>query len=188
MAVAKRRLRADAAHNRQQILDAGRAAFASDGLDVSMAEIARRAGVGFATAQRRFPTKDHLLREIIAEELSGMQEAATDSAPANDPWEAFTTSIRTCAAHQALHPGLAGAIAESVSAATLTDPAGHIGSMFTSIAQHATNAGILRHDVTLGDVLAILQGNAGVIAYSPGNEMPASARFVELALRGLRAN
>ncbi|QYF74402.1 TetR/AcrR family transcriptional regulator [Cryobacterium sp. PAMC25264] len=122
MAVAERRLRADAAHNRQLILDAGRAAFASDGIDVSMAEIARRAGVGFATAQRRFPTKDHLLREIIAEELSGMQEAATDPASAGDPWEAFTASIRTCAAHQALHPGLAGAIADSVSAATLTDP------------------------------------------------------------------
>ena len=186
MTVAERRLRADAAHNRQLILDAGRAAFASDGIDVSMAEIARRAGVGFATAQRRFPTKEHLLREIIAEELAGMQEAATDPASAGDPWGVFTASIRTCAAHQALHPGLAGAIAESVSSATLTDPAGHIGSMFTSIAQHATNAGMLRPDVTVGDVLAILQGNAGVIAHSPGNEMPASARFVELALRGLR--
>jgi hypothetical protein len=60
--------------------------------------------------------------------------------------------------------------------------------MFTSIAQHAADAGMLRPDVTLGDVLAILQGNAGVIAHSPGNEELASARFVELALRGLRAN
>lgn len=116
-----------------------------------------------------------------------MQEAATDAAPAGDPWEAFTTSIRTCAAHQALHPGLAGAIAESVSAATMTDPAGHIASMFTSIAQHATTTGMLRPDVTVGDVLAILKGNAGVIAHSPGNEVRASARFVELALRGLGA-
>lgn len=188
MAASEPQLRADAARNREQILDAARAAFNSDGIDVSMAEIARRAGVGFATAQRRFPTKDDLIREIITEELSELQEATTHLAPTSDPWETFTAPIRACAAHQAAHPGLAGPIAEKVNAATSVDSADRIGEMFRSIAQQAAYAGIVRPDVTLDDVLAILKGNAGVIAHSPGAEEAASARFVELALCGFRAN
>ncbi|UFU06348.1 TetR/AcrR family transcriptional regulator [Ruania halotolerans] len=188
MAAGERALRADAARNREQIIDAARAAFASDGIDVSMAEIARRAGVGFATAQRRFPTKDDLIREIVADELSELQEATADPASTGDAWETFTAAIRACAAHQATQPGLAGAIADRVSAAALADSADHIGVMFTSIAQHASDAGILRPDVTLGDVLSILKGNAGVIAHSPGDEELASARFIEVALRGLRSS
>ena len=50
-------LRSDALDNRERILDAARAVFAAEGLDVPMREIARRAGVGPATLYRHFPTK-----------------------------------------------------------------------------------------------------------------------------------
>ncbi|WP_213817029.1 TetR/AcrR family transcriptional regulator [Glaciihabitans sp. dw_435] len=186
MAAAGSALRADAARNRKQILDAARVAFASDGIDVSMAEIARRAGVGFATTLRRFPTKGDLIREIVTEQLSEIHELTGGPKSTRDPWEALVAAIRACAEHQAGHPGLAGAIADSLSAVTVADPENHIGSMFTSIAQKAADIGVLRHDIVLGDVLAILKGNAGVIAHSPGDEGAASARFVELTLRGLR--
>src|ERR1700735_1274970 len=55
-----RPLRSDARDNRDLILDAARAAFAAEGLNVPMREIARRAGVGQATLYRRFPTKQAL--------------------------------------------------------------------------------------------------------------------------------
>ncbi|MFZ0385038.1 MAG: TetR family transcriptional regulator [Solirubrobacteraceae bacterium] len=48
-------LRRDAAENRQRILDAARGAFALKGIDVSLIEIARRAGVG----QRDLPSQLH---------------------------------------------------------------------------------------------------------------------------------
>ena len=54
-------LRSDARDNRELILDAARRAFAAEGLDVPMREIARRAGVGPATLYRRFPTKEMLV-------------------------------------------------------------------------------------------------------------------------------
>jgi hypothetical protein len=58
-----RPLRSDARDNRDLILDAARAAFAAEGLNVPMREIARRAGVGQATLYRRFPTKQTLVTE-----------------------------------------------------------------------------------------------------------------------------
>ena len=51
------KLRSDALDNRERILGAARAAFAAEGLNVPMREIARRAGVGPATLYRHFPTK-----------------------------------------------------------------------------------------------------------------------------------
>ncbi|MFJ2503094.1 TetR/AcrR family transcriptional regulator [Microbacterium sp. NPDC087592] len=187
MARAPRRLRADATRNRALILAAAREAFVEDGLNVSMAEIARRAGVGFATAQRRFPTKADLVREIVADELAELRNTATNPDAATHPGEAFTEAIRACAAHQATQPGLAGAIADAVSEAAHTDATGGISSIFAAVTQHAPDSGVLSPDITLDDVLAILYANAGVIAHSPGSEHTASARFVEVALRGIRA-
>jgi AcrR family transcriptional regulator len=59
-------LRSDARDNRELILDAARAVFAADGLNVPMREIARRAGVGPATLYRHFLTKEMLVTEALA--------------------------------------------------------------------------------------------------------------------------
>lgn len=58
--------RRDAQHNRAHILDVARQAFDSDGVDVSMDAIAKRAGVGPGTLYRHFPSKDALLAALLA--------------------------------------------------------------------------------------------------------------------------
>jgi hypothetical protein len=52
-----RRLRADAARNREAVLTAAREVFAEHGLGAPLEEIARRAGVGIGTLYRRFPRR-----------------------------------------------------------------------------------------------------------------------------------
>jgi AcrR family transcriptional regulator len=59
-----RPLRRDAERNRQQILLAARAAFAERGLEVTLDEIAQRAGVGVGTVYRRYANKDDLIDEL----------------------------------------------------------------------------------------------------------------------------
>ena len=49
--------RADAERNRAKILSAARSAFADPEAEVSMAEVARRAGVGMATLYRKLEVK-----------------------------------------------------------------------------------------------------------------------------------
>src|SRR5258707_5032574 len=58
-----RKPRADSARNRQLLIDAGKAGFSGVGLDVSLEEIARRAGVGIGTLYRHFPTREAAVRE-----------------------------------------------------------------------------------------------------------------------------
>ncbi|MFJ3335349.1 TetR/AcrR family transcriptional regulator [Streptomyces sp. NPDC086766] len=68
--------RADAERNRGKILAVARAAFAEPGAQVSMAEIARRAGVGMATLYRNFPGRRELLEALYVDEVDAICEAA----------------------------------------------------------------------------------------------------------------
>src|SRR5439155_17386609 len=65
-------LRADARRNLDRILEAAADAFAELGPDVTIDEIARRAGVGHGTVFRRFPTKDALRAAVIRVRLDEM--------------------------------------------------------------------------------------------------------------------
>ena len=62
-----RKPRTDAATNRRHIVTVARAAFADEGLDLPMREIARRAGLGVATVYRHFPTRADLVTAALTE-------------------------------------------------------------------------------------------------------------------------
>jgi AcrR family transcriptional regulator len=68
--------RFDAERNRERILSAARDAFADPEADVSMAEIARRAGVGSATLYRNFANRRQLLEALYVDEIDAVCEAA----------------------------------------------------------------------------------------------------------------
>src|ERR1700761_387138 len=84
--------RADAARNRRRILDAARTAFAATGAETSMAEIARRSGVGSATLYRNFATRRDLLEALLVDEVDEVCAAAT--AGGGSPGERFTAWLR----------------------------------------------------------------------------------------------
>ena len=178
-----RQLRADAERNRKLILEAAYGAFADEGVDISLAEIARRAGVGFATVQRRFPTKDALVTEVVRGQLAHIGQ---DPAQGLDAWQALTAPILDCCEHQVKEPGLAGSIAQILSAASEPSVREPILDALIPLVTRAQAEGALRDDVSVDDVLLILKANAGVIANSPGKEAETSRRFVELALRSLQ--
>jgi len=61
-----RKPRADAQRNRERLVDAAKAAFAEAGAEVSLEEIARRAGVGIGTLYRHFPSRDAIVAAVQA--------------------------------------------------------------------------------------------------------------------------
>ena len=66
----ERALRLDAARNQERIVAAAAAAFAELGAEVTLEEVARRAGVGVATVYRRFRTRDQLVRAVVTHVLT----------------------------------------------------------------------------------------------------------------------
>ncbi|MFG2477420.1 TetR/AcrR family transcriptional regulator [Streptomyces fagopyri] len=85
--------RKDAARNYDALLAAAREAFAENGAEASLEDIARRAGVGIGTLYRNFPTRRRLFESVYADEVDALCRVAQDVA-AQEPWEALTSWLR----------------------------------------------------------------------------------------------
>lgn len=89
--------RADARRNRGLILDAAYTAFARNGVDASLDDIARAAGVGPGTLYRHFPTREHLLCEVLHERqavLLAVRGEALSMAQAKDALRTWMAALR----------------------------------------------------------------------------------------------
>src|ERR1043166_6338645 len=82
-----RPLRVDAARNRERILAAASEVFADRGLDVSLDDIARHAGVGVGTVYRRFPTKEALIEALFDSHLAQLEALAENAVSYADSWD-----------------------------------------------------------------------------------------------------
>src|SRR5215211_3742812 len=99
-------LRADAERNRQRILEAAREVFADRGLDVTLDDIARHAGVGVGTAYRRFPNKEALVEALMVERIGELEALAQECLAQPDPWEGVAGYLERALAMQAADRGL----------------------------------------------------------------------------------
>ena len=100
----QRRLRRDAAENRDRLLAAAVKVFDAQGLDASVTEIARVAGVGMGTLYRRFPTKDALIDALVLDVLDATIKLACDATTCSDG-TGLETFLKAFSAYQAEHAG-----------------------------------------------------------------------------------
>ncbi|MGD1051079.1 MAG: helix-turn-helix domain-containing protein [Solirubrobacteraceae bacterium] len=110
---AERPLRADARRNNDRIVAAAGDAFAEHGLEASMEEIARRAGVGPATLYRRFPNKQELLRAVLAARLNELEPQIAAAGADPDPWEGLLAGMGALLDAQARNMALVQVLAQA---------------------------------------------------------------------------
>jgi len=103
-------LRADAERNRERIMQAARRLFATEGLGVSMASVAREAGVGKATLSRRFATREELINAVFTDRMDGYVAAIRTALADPDPWHGFVGFIEAGCAMQAADRGFAAVL------------------------------------------------------------------------------
>src|SRR6201996_6009941 len=102
----ERRLRRDAERNRQRILAAAAEVFTEHGLDATLDEVARAAGVGVGTVYRRFPDKESLVAALFRERIDALVEVAEQACAAPDPWQGLVSYLEHIAATMAGDQGL----------------------------------------------------------------------------------
>jgi AcrR family transcriptional regulator len=181
-------LRSDARDNRWRILTVARAAFAAEGLDVSMREIARRAELGVATVYRHFPTKESLLTEAFAEQMASCLEIVQEGLAAEDAWLGFSLVIEKLMVVHALDRGFARAFtSEHPEASDFTAERDSSLRLMLILMRRAKKAGSLRQDFVLEDVSLALMANEGIRAELPDLRVAASRRFAALMLQSFRA-
>ena len=84
-----RKPRADSARNRQVLIDTAKTAFADVGLQVSLEEIARRAGVGIGTLYRHFPSREAVVEAVYRHEVEQLAQAVPQLLKSSPPGEAL---------------------------------------------------------------------------------------------------
>jgi AcrR family transcriptional regulator len=180
-------LRKDAMRNRQAILDAARELFA-DSADVSMCEVARRAGVGQATLYRNFPDRRALAAEILGEHIDRIARLAADCA--GDPDALFVLLRRLVESVVDLYALGELARQDASVDSQLERDRQRIGELMKRPLSDAKAAGKLRRDASLEDVFLILLMARGAMTRATGAAARASAasRALVLALDGLTDN
>ncbi|BBZ79327.1 TetR family transcriptional regulator [Mycolicibacterium anyangense] len=179
-------MRADATRNRARVLEVAYETFAADGLAVPIDEIARRAGVGAGTVYRHFPTKEALYSAVVEHRIRDVVEEGRGLLAGGDPGTALFSFIRSMvlswgATDRGLSEALCG-VGIDIKAAIPEAEDDFLGLLADLLAA-AQAAGVVRPDVEVADVKALLVGLQAMQGY---NEASAD-RLVEVVLDGLRA-
>jgi AcrR family transcriptional regulator len=173
-------LRRDAAENRQRILDAAREAFALEGIDVSLIEIARRAGVGNATLHRNF-TKESLVQALYDEWRAKRHAAAVLALDDPDPWRGLETFMTDTLEDASRNRTLVDMFMIRLHHGAIA------GNPLARLMHRAQESGDLRRDAGLEDLFLMFWGIARTIGITGRDAPDQLHRQVAIALDGLRA-
>jgi AcrR family transcriptional regulator len=187
---AVRGMRADARRNRDRILDAAGAAISQHGVDASLEEIARRAGVGSATLHRHFPSRQSLLEAVFRDRVETLCAMARDLAADLAPETALFTWLRAVGAHAAANRGLAPSLMRGASDGDGDPTLGATCHTMIINAGGALLAGALQaHAVRPGVVITDLLKLVCAISLAAEQEPDGAAeadRLIALAFDGVR--
>jgi len=154
-----RRPRADAARNRERLLEAAKRVFGrDDGAHSSLEAVAREAGVGIGTLYRHFPTRESLFEAVYRREVEQLVELAGQLAGGPDPVAALRRWLRANVEFVATKKGMAAALAIVMQGTT--DLSAYTAERLTAavggLIDRAVAAGALRGDVGPEDLLRLL--------------------------------
>ncbi|MET7455983.1 helix-turn-helix domain-containing protein [Streptomyces sp. NPDC005574] len=183
-------LRSDATDNRARILDAARALFSAKGLNVSIREIARRAGVGPATLYRRFPTKQALVTEAFADQMRACRAIVDQGSADPDPWHGLCLVVEKICELHARDRGFTEAFMSTFPRATeVTAGREYTVKAVTELAQRAKEVGRLRADFLVpDDLILMLMANQGIRTATAAGQVAASRRFAGFVIQVMQAS
>ncbi|MFF4311891.1 TetR/AcrR family transcriptional regulator [Streptomyces sp. 900105755] len=177
-------MRADARRNHDRLLAEARAVFAEHGTDASLEDVARRAGVGIGTLYRHFPNRHALMSAVFEDSVRELLARATDLQTAANPCQALLTWLREVVAHAAAYRGLSRALMSATPTSALSRCGTPMREAGNALLTRAQNAGTVRADVRITDLLQLTHAIALAAEESPGDPDLAD-RLLELTLRGL---
>ena len=178
--------RSHARRNHELLVAAAREVFAERGVDASLEEIARRAGVGIGTLYRHFATREALVEAIFegrVSEFIAIAESATDEP---DAWQAFVRFLERILELQAGDRVLKEVLMRYPPGAGRLDGAREeMRRVFEQVLRRAREQGRLRADFTLPDLALLFWSFTPVIDATAEVAPEAWRRHLHWVLDGL---
>ncbi|MDX3236374.1 TetR/AcrR family transcriptional regulator [Streptomyces sp. ME03-5709C] len=188
-AAAAVKLRADATRNRERIIVAAREALLEHGTDVSLDEIAKRAGVGNATVYRHFADRQELALQVTVLVMSRITQRAEEAlAQEPDAFDALRRFVHEAADERvgALCPMLSTGFGKGD--LRLEESRLRLERAIEELMDAGRRSGRLRTDIDVGDVMVAVSQLTRPL---PGKHCGSMERFIrrhlQLFVDGLEA-
>jgi AcrR family transcriptional regulator len=180
-------LRKDAERNRQKILTAAADVFTERGLQATLDDVARQAGVGVGTVYRRFPDKEALVEALFTERLDLLVAYAEQALAEPDPWTGLVFFMEHAATVIAGDRGLRQILMFATYGRDRVDQARQrLLPVVLRIVQRAQDAGQVRADLRPTDV-PVIEFMLSTAAEYAGQVRPEIwRRYLTLILDALR--
>jgi len=179
-------LRSDARRNREKLLAVAAGAFATGGVNASLEDIARQAGVGVGTLYRHFPSREALVAATYRHEVEQLCDSVGELLETLPPDAALRAWMDGFVHYIATKRGMGEAL-QAVMASNseiFADTYAKLRGSLDSLIAAAAEAGTIRPDARGEDVLRAL-GAIWMIRESENREEQAG-RVLDLLMDGLR--
>lgn len=174
-------MRADARRNYQRLLAAAGEAFAERGADdVSLEEIARRAGVGIGTLYRHFPTRQALLEAVYRDQVDALEVLVAELLQSDSPGAALAEWLAALMAFGKAKRSLTAGMLDSELLSSCREV---LHDATDALLARAQEAGAVRAGVQGVDVIRLT--HAVSLAADMGQDPGQADRMLALVLGGV---
>jgi AcrR family transcriptional regulator len=187
-AQARRPLRRDAERNRLLILSSARTVFAQHGLDASLDEVAREAGLGVGTVYRRFPNRDALIDALFVDSIATIGRLVDQSLGKARAWDGLRHFMASMLDLQCQDKGLRDImLARRAPEATEELIRNSIKPPLRHLVRRAQDEGDLRRDLTDTDVGVLEIAVLGAAEFTAHADPDVWHRYLAIVMDGMRA-
>lgn len=184
----KRAVRKDVARNRALLLKAADELLADSGLEISLNELARRAGVGVGTVYRHFADKEAVLAALFEQRLDSLAEILQEGIASDDPIEGLRHVLYTLGEMQAGDRALFQVMVTSKTPEQRAVVRKRLQPLGTELVQRANATGQLRRELSPTDIPMLLWVSMSINDLAAGVRTDVWRRYVELVLIGFGAD
>jgi AcrR family transcriptional regulator len=184
-----RPLRRDAERNRLLILSAARTVFAQRGLEASLDEIAKEAGLGVGTVYRRFPNREALVDALLTDMIAGIERILDEALAMPRAWDGLTHFMRSLLESQAEDKALRDVLLARKLHEQIDEEVFHerIQVALNDLVARAQQEGDLRPDATATDIGVLEIAAVGIVELTASAGLDVWPRYLSIILDGLRA-
>jgi AcrR family transcriptional regulator len=182
-------LRKDAERNRLLILSSARTLFAQRGLDATLDEVAREAGLGVGTVYRHFPNRDALIDALFADGMDALTRVVDEAVAMPRAWDGLRYFMYSALEMQSQDRGLRDVMFSRRTAADQEHDlmAQQLKPPLDALVQRAKDEGDLRPDLSATDVAVLELAALGAAEFTVAVAPDAWRRHLAIMLDGMRA-
>src|SRR3954454_5327855 len=181
-------LRRDAVRNRERLLTAASELFAERGLNVTLNDIAHRAGVGVGPAYRRFANKEEVIDALFEQRLQDVIAVAHEALEATDAWTGLVSFLERSLHMQFGDRGLTEIMnSPQLGRERVNQSRDRIAPLMTQLVDRAKEQGTIRPDFDQSDLYFMQMALAAIIDRTRRLAPDRSRRYLTMWLDGIRS-